>query len=187
MSLSNLIQRDVYVMKKGDTITVKIDTDLTNNGWSGASYFAYTGSILNVDGYPIPVVRRGNGIQRGPVALWGSDEPEDKAISYTGQFTTYGYAQCFYGNTTYITRVFERDSYFDRTGLNIMTDFYASVYPVLNPVSFAPIYQPGQPLFISERGFLTTEQITSSHQSVAYIFQEPKTENSFFLGVGNVA
>jgi len=186
MALSNLIQRDVYFLKKGDTITVLVNEELAENGWAGGHYFSYTDSMV-VDGHVVPVVRRGNGIQRGPFAMYGSDEPEDQSMAYTGQHLKYKYAQTVYGNTHFLTRVFETNSYFDRTALNTMDDHYSNSFSVINPTSFSLEYKAGNPLYVSERGFLTTEQITESHEVVAYIFQEPKQENSFFLGVSNIS
>lgn len=186
MAFSNLLQRDVYIMKKGDTITVAVDAELQQNGWAGGHYFSYTDSVM-VDGYVVPVVRRGNGIQRGPIAMWGSDEPEDAGISYTGQFRQYKYAQGLYGNTHFLTRIFETNSYFARTGMVAMNDHFGNSYPVLDASAFSLEYKPGNKLYVSERGFLTTEQITEAHDSVGFIFQEPKADNSFFVGVANVA
>jgi hypothetical protein len=186
MALSNLIQRDVYFLKKGDTITVLVNEELAENGWAGGHYFAYTDSIV-VDGHVVPVVRRGNGIQRGPFAMYGSDEPEDVSMSYTGQHLKYKYAQTVYGNTHFLTRIFETNSYFDRTGLDTLTDYHSVSYDVLNPTSFSLEYKVGNILYVSERGFLTTEKITEAHDPVGYIFQEPKEENSLFLGVANIS
>jgi hypothetical protein len=183
MGVSNQIQRDYVLMKKGDTVTVRIDDYLFANGWFGGQFLAWKDPYY-VDGKPELVVGRCNGIQMGPMAMWGSNELEDSHTGFTDQFRTHKYVQCTYGNQIFMTRHFETQSYFARTGLATLTDFYGSVEPVLNASAFAMDYKVGNPLYVSDRGFLTTEQVTSKSVFIGFIWQKPTPETALFLGVG---
>lgn len=185
MALANLLMRDYVVLKKGDSITCVADDTLVAQGWKGGVFLSFSDAAV-VDGKAIPVVTLSDGIHLGPLALWGSDEPEDTQISYTGQYRRYRYIQCTYGNQVFMTRNFETVSYFERTGLSNLVDKYGNTHAVLDASSFTLEYKAGQPLYISERGYFTNEKICEESLQWGAIFAEPSTENSNFLGVANV-
>lgn len=185
MALANLMMRDLIVMKKGDTLTCIADNALLSAGWKGGTALTFADAVV-VDGKAVPVVTIADGIHTGPFAMWGSDEPEDTQISYTGQYKRYRYVQCCYGNQIFLTRNFETVSFFQRTGLTDLTDKYGATHPVLNASNFAIQYQAGQKLYLSDRGYFTTEQICAESLQICSVFAEPSIDNSFFLGVANV-
>lgn len=185
MALANLLMRDYVLLKKGDTITCVADESLIAQGWKGGVYLSFADAAI-VDGKAVPAVTASDGIHAGPLALWGSDEPEDTQISYTGQYRRYRYVQCTYGNQVFMTRNFETVSYFDRTGLSTLTDKYGNPYTVSDASSFTLDYKAGQLLYISERGYLTNEKICDGSIPWGVVFAVPSTENSNFLGVANV-
>lgn len=185
MALANLLMRDYVILKKGDTITRVADQTLINQGWVGGTLLSFAEAEI-VDGKAVPMVTVADGIHSGPLALWGSDEPEDTQISYTGQYRRYRYVQCTYGNQVFMTRNFETVSYFDRTGLSTLTDKYGNSYAVSDASSFAIEYKPGLQLYISERGYFTTEKICNESLQWGVVFASPSTGNSDFLGVANV-
>ena len=186
MALSNLMMRDFIVMKKGDTVTCVADEALLSAGWKGGVALSFADAVI-VDGKAVPVVTLSDGIHFGPIAMWGSDEPEDTQISYTGQYKRYRYVQCAYGNEIFMTRNFETESFFERTGLANLTDKYGGTHPVLDASSFTLEYKAGQKLYLSERGYFTTEQICSDSLQIGTVFAVPSAGNSFFLGVANIA
>jgi hypothetical protein len=185
MALANLLMRDYVVLKKGDTVTCVADENLISSGWRGGVFLSFADAAI-VDGKAVPVVTLSDGINAGPLAMWGSDEPEDTQISYTGQYKRYRYVQCSYGNQIFMTRNFETVSYFDRTGLSTITDKYGNDFPVIDATSFSLEYKAGQTLYVSERGFLTPEKICESSLQWGIVFAVPGLNNSNFLGVANV-
>lgn len=186
MALSNLLMRDCVIMKKGDTVTCIADESLLGAGWKDGVALTFAEAIA-VDGKMIPVVTLPDGIHQGPIAMWGSDEPEDTQISYTGQYKRYRYVQCTYGNQIFLTRNFETVSFFQRTGLSNLTDKYGNSHAVINASNFTLEYKAGLPLYISERGYFTTEKICNESIQWFTVFSSPSSVNSNFLGAANIA
>lgn len=185
MALSNLLMRDCVIMKKGDTVTCIADEALLSAGWKGGVSLSFA-DALSVDGKMVPVVTVADGIHAGPIAMWGSDEPEDTQISYTGQYKRYRYVQCSYGNQIFLTRNFETVSYFQRTGFSALVDKHGGSHPVLNASNFTLDYKAGQRLYISERGYFTNERICEDSIQICAVFSPPSAENSNFLGIANI-
>jgi hypothetical protein len=184
MALANIMLRDCVVMKKGDTITCVADETLLTQGWKGGTFLCFSDALI-IDGKAVPRVTVSDGVHVGPMALYGSDEAEDTRTSYSGQYKTYKYVQCTYGNQFFLARNFEVESYFARTSLNSLTDKYGNSHAVLNQTAFSLEYKAGQVLYISERGYFTNEKICSESIQWGIVFSVPSEENSNFLGVSN--
>jgi len=184
MALSNLAMRDYIHLKKGDTLTCVADQLLLDQGWKGGTFLSFANALI-VDGKAVPTVTVSDGIYGGPLALWGSDEPEDRQTSYTEQYKRYRYVQCTYGNQIFLTRNFETVSFFERTGLSVLTDKYGQTHSALNTTSYDLEYKAGQLLYVSDRGYLTAEKICEGSVQWGIVFAEPNEENSYFLGVAN--
>jgi hypothetical protein len=176
--------RDYVMMKKGDTITCVADENLLTQGWKGGVFLCFADALI-IDGKAVPRVTTSDGVNAGPIALYGSEEAEDTRTSYTGQYKTYKYVQCTYGNQFFLTRNFETDSYFSRTGLTDLTDKYGNSHSVINQTAFTLEYKAGQPLYISERGYFTNERICEESLQWGVVFCVPSVENSNFLGIAN--
>lgn len=161
--------RDCIVFVKGDSLTVAVDDELINNGWSGGSGAAWADS--SSDEF---LVTRSDG-DFGGFFIWGSNEAADQFTAMTGQFAYYGYGQLFFGGNIISTSSFEKFTYASRQT------------PPLVPL----VYNPQDKLRFSLRGLWTKEdEWTLSGDPRApnvniggIVVQVPKTNNNDYLTI----
>lgn len=162
--------RDVVTLFKGDAYTVAIDQNMATRGWPGGQFVTWIDSP-NRDEF---LVTFSDGLYGG-FMLWGSDEPSDQFVSFTGNQPLYGFGTFCGGGWIVATSTYEKYTYASR-----------QVGPLV-PI----VYTPGVRLRISLRGFFTTEDEWTlsgdprapNNYFIGSIVQAPTVDTSFFLTV----
>lgn len=134
--LYDSLTRDLVVLHKGDSITVKIDADLDASGWAGGQFARWID-----DGSGELTVTLANGVYCGFMPF-GSAETGDGFTAITGQNQRYNYVTMFFGGNVFYTRTYETETYASRHALG--------------PFALQT-YTANQSLYISENGKITTE------------------------------
>lgn len=135
-NLPNVLDRDLVVLHKGDTITVAISSTLAVSGWAGGQFCRWVD-----EGTGELTVAIADGRYCGFLPF-GSSESGDQYTAMTNQNSTYRYATMFFGGNIFYTRTYEVYGYLARHSLG-------PVVPL--------VYGVGQFLYVSENGKLTTE------------------------------
>ena len=134
--LYDSLTRDLVLLHKGDSITVKIDSTLVASGWEGGQFVRWY-----ADGTGELNVRLANGVYCGFLPF-GSDELADQFTALTDSDVTYLKAVMYFGGNVFYTRTYETETYQSRHGM----------------VPYTPItYTASQSLYISENGKITNE------------------------------
>jgi hypothetical protein len=169
VSMDIIRSRDCIILHKGDTQTVVVSQAMVNAGWPGGQGVNWSGSTLDER-----VVTFSNGLFGG-ILVWGSDESGDSFASTTKSQVYYRYATLFTGGVILSTSTYERYTFASRVG----------------PGPLVPlVYQAGESLYFSRRGFLTNEdEMTLDSDPLApalssgCVVHTPKARNNYFLGV----
>jgi hypothetical protein len=135
-NLDSYLVRDLCLLRKGDSVSVKLHPTLIASGWSGGSFVRWVD-----DGTGDMCVRLGDGRFSGYLPF-GSNETGDGFTSIFSQNQRYGYATMAFGGGIFYTRIFETQTYQARNGLSAPT---------------AITYPSNAPLYVSENGKLTAE------------------------------
>lgn len=136
VGLPDYMNRDLVLLYKGDSITSRISSDLTDSGWSGGQFARWVS-----DGSGQPCLGMSDGRFCGFMPF-GSAETGDRWTSTADQNTTYGYAVLYFGGCFFYTRIYETYGYMARNSLGPMV-----------PLT----YTAQAKLYISENGKITTE------------------------------
>ena len=161
--------RDCIVFVKGDTITVAVDDELIQNGWTGGSGVEWTDSAS--DEFR---VTRSTG-RFGGFLVWGSNESADQYTGMTGQFPYYGYGQMFFGGNLISTSSYEKYTWASRQSGPLV------------PLT----YNPQDKLYFSLRGLWTKEDEWTlsgdprapNTNMAAVTVQAPKANNNYFIAI----
>jgi len=162
--------RDCVVFFRGDSYAVSISDAMRASGWAGGQGAKWANS--SIDEF---MVTYSDGLYGG-FLLWGSNESSDQYVSFIQNQIAYDFTVLCLGGWLISTTTFEKYTYVSRTG----------------PGPLVPIvYQEGQRLLFSLRGFWTTEdEWTLSNDPrkpngffVGSVAQSPKVENEFYLGI----
>jgi len=135
-NLLNVLDRDLVILHKGDTIPVKISDALAASGWAGGQFCRWID-----DGSGDLTVALADGRYCGFMPF-GSSESGDQYTAMTNQNPTYKYVVMFFGGNVVYTKTYETYGYLARHGLGPLT-----------PI----VYIPNQSLYISENGKITNE------------------------------
>lgn len=167
-NLSVVLNRDLVLLHKGDTLPVSIDSDMAASGWSGGQFVRWVDA-----GTGMPTVTVANGTYCG-FMMFGSDEEGDQWTSFVASQVTYKSAILTFGGNVFYTRTYEVEGYMYRHGLG---------------PSAPLVYEPNQVLYISENGKITNENESNTALFPAHDFPDgsPIVANSFvFFGVCSV-
>lgn len=161
--------RDVIVLVADQTIPVMIDSAMASGGWPGGQGITWAATVT--DNF---VGTYSDGTYGG-FALWGSNEPSDQLISYTGNQPLYRFAVVCVGTWVIATSSFEQYTLESR------------LVPPLVP----NVYVPGNRVRFSLRGLFTPQDewtISGDPRApngflVGSVIQAPGPENSNYLMV----
>jgi hypothetical protein len=161
--------RDVVVFFRGDSYAVEISDAMKQGGWPGGQAVQWVDSPA--DEFKVTY---SDGLYGG-ILLWGSNESSDQYVSFLKNQTTYGFGVICTGGWLISTTTYERYTYASR------------ISGPLVPI----VYQEGQRLRFSLRGYFTTEdEWTASGDPrapndylIGSVTQAPKTLNNNYLGV----
>lgn len=145
--------RDCYILVKGDTFTVTVDSAMVAGGWKGGQGVQYTTSSKDE-----LMVTYSNGLYAGFV-LWGSDESSDQFTAITTNQPFYKFAVIGCGGWLILTKQFEQYTYASR-----------QVGPLV-PI----VYKPSDRLVFSLRGLFTSQDEWS-------LSGDPRGANDYFIG-----
>lgn len=134
--LYDSLTRDLVVLHKGDTITVKTADALALSGWSGGQFVKWTD-----DGSGELTVAIADGIYCGFMPV-GSDEIGDKYTALTENNPKYKFVVIFFGGNIFYTRTYETQTYKARHSIDPPT---------------ALVYTANQALYVSENGKITNQ------------------------------
>jgi len=135
------------------SVPVMVDQAMVTNGWTGGSGATWTASSSDTF-----LVTYSDGTYGG-FLLWGSDEPADQFIAYTGNQIKYTFGVCCFGTWVISTVSYEKYTLQSRlTGPLVLND-----YPV------------GLRLRFSLRGLWTPEDEWS-------VSGDPRGSNGFLIG-----
>lgn len=162
-NLADALNRDCVLIKKGDSVTVKVEASLAALGWVGGTFFRWVD-----DGSGEPCLGLSYGVAAG-YAVFGSGEEGDQYTSLTGQNTRYSYVNLFYGNAIFATRNFERHTYASRNGVGPLV-----------PLT----YKFNGLVYVSENGLLTTEDESDPAVNAGGLFPDGEPITAPFSPVG---
>ena len=135
-NLTNVLDRDLVFLHKGDSMPVAIVDDLAIRGWLGGEFLRWVDA-----GTGMPTVDIADGRYCG-FAGFGSAETGDQYTAMVTQNIVYDYVNLFFGGNYIYTRTYERYGYLYRHGLGPMVPL---------------VYAANQALYISENGQITNE------------------------------
>lgn len=161
--------RDCVVFSRGDSYTVDVSENMTQNGWVGGQAVKWTDS--SVDGFKVTY---SDGLYGG-FFLWGSDEPSDQYVSFLKNQLVYGFGVLCLGGWLISTTTYEKYTYASRQA--------GPLVPI--------VYTEGVRLRFSLRGYFTIEDEWQESLDIrrpngyfiGSVTQAPKQSNSFYLGV----
>jgi len=159
--------RDCIVLVSDLSMTVMVDDAMVAGGWVGGSGVTWAES--SSDNF---VVTYSDGTYGG-FLLWGSDEPADQLIAYTGNQVKYSFGVCCFGTWVVSTVAYEKYTLQSRLALPLV------------PIT----YSVGQRLRFSLRGLWTPEDEWaisgdprgSNEFLIASVIQPPSSWNNFQL------
>lgn len=162
--LYDKLTRDLVLLHKGDSITVKIDAALAASGWEGGQFARWTD-----DGSGELCVTIANGEYCGFMPF-GSAETGDRYTSLTDSDVTYDKLVLYFGGNIFYTRVYETETYISRNGLG--------------PTAYLT-YEPNQKLYVSENGKITNQDESDLAVNPTGNFPDgtPITEAFQFFGI----
>jgi hypothetical protein len=146
--------RDCYILRKGDTLTVALSSSLVDQGWAGGQGVRWVDSTTDD-----LTVTFSDGTYGG-FLIWGSNESPDQYTAVTGQQTLYGYGVMALSGWLISTSTYERYTYASR------------VSGPLVPL----VYTAQDRLRFSLRGYWTVEDEWS-------LSGDPRAPNSNLCGI----
>lgn len=140
--LYDSLTRDLVILHKGDTITLKVYDGVVSgsvvslsSGWDGGQFLRWYD-----DGSGELTVTIANGMYCG-FAPFGSEEAGDQFTSISESDLTYDKVVMYFGGNVFYTRTYETETYDSRNG---------GAYALQT-------YTANQVLYVSENGKITTE------------------------------
>jgi hypothetical protein len=161
--------RDCVVFFRGDSYAVTISDAMATNGWTGGQGAAWIDS--SIDEFKVSY---SDGLYGG-FLLWGSNESSDQLVSFIQNQIDYKFAVLCLGGWLISTTTYEKYTWSSRQA--------GPLVPI--------VYQEGQRLRFSLRGFWTTEDEWTlsgdprapNNFFVGSVVQAPKDLNEFYLGI----
>lgn len=146
-----ILQRELSIFHKGDSMSMKIDAAMARKGWPGGTFVRW---IDDGSGEPCTTIADGRYCGFTP---WGSSEPADQYTAITQTNPKYRYITLFFGGNFVATTTFERFTYKSRHGLAPSTPL---------------VYSPQDFLYVSENGFPTIEDESNVLVNPGHLFPD---------------
>ena len=146
-----IIQRELSVFHKGDSMPMKIDTVMAKKGWPGGIFVRWID-----DGTGEPCVTIADGRYCG-FTPFGSDEPADQYTSITKSNPTWRYISLFFGGNFIATTSYEKYTYASRHSAGPLVPL---------------VYAPQDFLYVSENGLMTKEDESNSAVNPGGLFPD---------------